>query len=227
MRRILISVTTTRNSDWRAKIKEINKFKLKEAAIFPTCLNKKERKELYGLLEKSTLKTIPFVHIRSDMELEELDYLIKKFRTKAFNMHTNSEFPFRYNYLKYKRMIFIENVFNPLNGKEIKKFGGICLDTAHLEDDRLQCPEQYEHNIRMIEKYKVGCNHISCAQKVLHLDEVGCLGYDTHFLRKFSQLNYLKNFPKKCFSPIIAIELENTIEKQLEARDYLTRKIGL
>ena len=136
MRKILVSITTTRNSDWRAKINEINKLGLKEAAIFPTCLNGKERKELYKLLEKSTLKMIPLVHIRNDMGPEELDYLIKKFRVKTFNMHTNSEFPFRYDYQKHQRMIFIENVYNPLNEKEIRKFGGICVDTAHLEDDR-------------------------------------------------------------------------------------------
>ena len=227
MRKIIPSITTTRNSDWQAKIREINKFGLKEAALFLTGLKKGERKKLYKLLENSTLKMIPLVHIRKDMQAEELDYLIKKFQVKAFNAHSDSEFPFHYSYPKHRKMIFIENVYSPLDEKEIRKFGGICLDIAHLENDRLREPEKFEHNLKVIEKYPIGCNHISCLQKTPHRNGMGIFRYDSHFMRKFSQLDYLKNYPRKYFSSIIALELENTIEKQLEARDYLIKEIGL
>ena len=225
MRKILPSITTTWNSDWQAKIREINKFGLKEAALFLTGLKKGERKKLYKLLENSTLKIIPLVHIRKDMPAEELDYLIKKFQVKMFNTHSHSDIPFCYSYSKHRKMIFIENTYHSLNEKEIKKFGGICLDVAHLENDRLREPEKFEHNLKVIEKYPIGCNHISCFQKTLHRDEMGFFRHSTHFMRKFSQLDYLKNYPRKYFSSIIAIELENTIEKQLEARNYLIKKI--
>lgn len=227
MTKILPSITTTPNSDWRAKIREINKFGLKEVALFPTCLNGKERQELYKLLENSTIKTIPLVHIKNDMPSEELDYLIKRFRTEVFNIHSSSEYPFHYDYLKHKKMIFIENVYSSLNEKEIKKFGGVCLDFAHLENSRLRGSEIFEHNLEIIEKYPIGCNHVSCFQKTLRRDGKGHLRYDTHFMRRLSQLDYLENLHKKYFSSIIAIELENTIEKQLEARDYLIKKIGV
>lgn len=227
MRKIICSITTTWNSDWQAKIKEINKFGLEEAGLFLTGLKKGERKKLYKLLENSTLKMIPLVHIRKDMPAEELDYLIKKFRVKTFNIHSHSEFPFFHRYLKHRKMIFIENVYHPLDEKEIKKFGGICLDIAHLENERLKEREKFEHNVKVIEKHPIGCNHISCVQKTLHRDESGYLRYDAHFLRNFSQLDYLKNFPKRYFSSIIAIELENTIKKQLEVRDHLIDRIGL
>ena len=227
MKKIIPSIVTTRNSDWRAKIKEINKLGLKEVGLFPTCLNKKERQELYKLLENSTLKTIPLVHIRNDMSPSEMDYLIKKFQVKVFNTHTHSQYPFHYSYSKHRKMIFIENTYHPLNEKEIKKFGGICLDVAHLEDDRLREPEKFEHNIKIIKEYSIGCNHISCLQKTPHCNGMGFFRYDAHFMRKFSQLDYLKKFPKKYFSSIIAIELENTIEKQLAVKDYLIKKIGL
>ena len=124
-------------------------------------------------------------------------------------------------------MIFIENVYHPLDEKEIKKFGGICLDIAHLENDRFQEPEKFEHNLKLLEKYPISCNHISCFTKSLRRDERGYLRYDTHLMRNLSQLDYLKNYPPKYFSSIVAIELENTIEKQLEVRDYLIKKIGL
>ena len=227
MRKILPSITTTKNSDWRAKIKEINKLGLKEAGLFPTCLEKKERTEMYKALEKSTLKIFPLVHIRNDMLPDELDYLMKKFQVKAFNVHSNSEFPFHYSYLRHRKMIFIENIYSPLDEKEIRKFGGICLDVSHLENDRLQEPEKFKHNVRLLEKYPIGCNHIGCFAKSLRRDEEGYLRRDTHMMGDLSQLDYLKNYPKKYFSSIVAIELENTIEKQLEAKNYLINKIGL
>ena len=225
MKKVLVSITTTRNSDWRKKIREISAFGLKEVALFLTCLKKKERKELYKILEDSPVKNIPLVHIRGDMMPEELDYLIKKFKTRAFNIHPYAEYPYGRDYQKYKKMIFIENVYIPLDEKEIKKFGGICLDFAHLENDKILQPEKFKNNVRIIERYPIGCNHISCFVKKFHKDEAGYLRYDRHFLRKLSQLDYLKKYPKKYFSSIVAIELENTIEKQLKIRDYLINKI--
>ena len=227
MRKILVSITTTYNSDWRAKIKEINKFGLKEVALFPTCLNKKERRELYKILEKSVVKTIPLVHLRSDMMSEELDYLIKKFNVRAFNIHPYAEYPYNCDYRKYKKMIFIENIYRPLDEKEIKKFGGLCLDFTHLENDKILVPEKFKHNVKIIEKYPIGCNHISCMGKTSHFFQPGHPRLDRHFLRKLSQLDYLKKYPKKYFSPIVAIELANTIKKQLAIRDYLINKINI
>ena len=55
-KKILLGLTTTPGSDWRKKVSEIDKLGLKELALFPTCLNEQERKELYGLLEKTKLK---------------------------------------------------------------------------------------------------------------------------------------------------------------------------
>jgi len=43
-RKVLLGLTTTFGSDWRAKIKEIDKLKIQEIALFPTCLGEKNRK---------------------------------------------------------------------------------------------------------------------------------------------------------------------------------------
>lgn len=224
--KILPSLTTTKGSDWKNKLREINQFHLKEIALFPTCLDKKERQKLYKLLENSSLKSIPLVHIKNDMAPDELNYFLKRFQTKAFNSHSQSEFPHLYQYpLKQRKMIFLENVYNPLDEKEIKNFGGICLDISHLENDRLLEPKKFKHNVKLIRKYRVGCNHLSCLKKVLQRDESGYLRYTSHSLKKLSQLDYLKKYPKNYFSSIIALELENTIKKQLEVRKYLIDKI--
>jgi len=56
----LVSITTTKGADWEARIKEIDKLKIKKLALFVTCVNEKERKKLYQALEKTSLKEIPF-----------------------------------------------------------------------------------------------------------------------------------------------------------------------
>lgn len=227
MRKILVSITTTNNSDWKEKIKEINKLNLKEAALFPTCLDRKQRGNLYQFLERSKIKSIPLLHIRHDMELGEIDYFSKNYNTKAFTLHSQSEFPLIYDYSKYKEFIFIENVYYPLNPKEIKNFGGICLDLSHLENDRILNAEKFKHNIKMIEKYPIGCNHISGVKNFLHKDAKDDLRHDNHNLKNLSELDYLKKYPKNYFSPIVAIELENSIKEQIKIRDYIVKLLSL
>lgn len=223
-RKILPSITTTLGSDWKAQLKEVKELKLKEIAIFPTCLKEKERKKFYSLIEKTGIKSIPFCHLRSDMKIKELDYLINKFHTKAFSLHSLVEFPLLYNYSKYKNIIYIENVFSPLNEEEIKSFGGISLDISHLENDRLLHKEKFKKDLKILEKHPIGCNHISAVKKVLSLEGKGkekSLRYTSHRLESFSDLDYLKRYPKNYFSDIIAIELENSIKEQLLAKEYI------
>ena len=220
---ILLSITTTKNSGWREKIKEANKLGLKEIALFPTCLNTKQREELYFLLKKSTIKNIPFVHLRSDMNLEELDFFIKNYKTEVFNIHTQAQYPLIHDYSKYKSKIYIENVFQEFDKKELKNFAGICLDLSHLENDRLLNKKRFSKNIKIIEKYSlpIGCNHISAIKNLTHLDKSGELRYDEHHFENFSEFDYLKNYPPKYFSQFIAIEVTNSLSQQLKVRDYL------
>jgi hypothetical protein len=226
MKKVLVSITTINNVDWRSQIKEANKLKLKEVAVFVTGLNKKQRQEMYRLLENSSIKSIPFVHLRGDMGQEELDYLIKKFKTKVFNIHSKSEFPQSFDYSeKYRKMIFIENVYNLFKENEIKRFGGICLDFSHLENDRILKPEKFKKDVELIEKYPIGCNHASCLAKSTYRDAKRALRHDRHLLRKLSQMDYLKKYPKRYFSQFIAIELGNTVKQQLKVRDYIMKKI--
>ena len=200
---------------------------LKEAALFPTAINKKEREELYQLLEKSSLESIPFAHLRSDMEPREIDYLIKRYHTEVFNIHTQRENPLIYDYSKYKNIIYIENVYYPLNEQGLKNFGGICLDFSHLETDRLLHKETFKQNVKMLENYPIGCNHISAIKRETHLDEMGKVRYDDHHLKNLSELDYLKKYPLKYFALFVAVELENSIKEQLAARDYIIDLIEL
>lgn len=122
-------------------------------------------------------------------------------------------------------MIYIENVYEPLDENEIKEFAGICLDLSHLEDDRLFRPATYNHNAELIKKYGCGCNHISPSKKRFSFLERGETKYPRnqhpHFLENLSELDYLKNYPEKYFGKFAALEMENSIKEQLEAKNYL------
>lgn len=212
-------------------MKEINKLGIEEAAVFPTCLDVEKRKKFYRLLEKSGIKNIPFAHLRGDMKIKELDYFVENFNTRVFCIHTAREFPFIYDYSRYKKLIYIENTYYPLSEKEISGFGGVCVDFSHLENDRLFCRKKFEHNIKVIEKFPVGCNHISAVKNEIWIDEENRFEkiryrHDYHQLEKLSELDYLKSYPLKYFSSYISVELENSFEEQLEAGEYIRKIIG-
>lgn len=224
--KILLTITTTPGSDWRKKIKEINALKINEIALFPTAIDKKDRLELYKLLKMSTVKKIPFVHLRSDMDIFELDYFIENYGTKVFNTHTAAEFSVNSDWQKYRKIIFIENVFYPFNREEINKFAGVCVDFAHLETDRLSYRSIFDSNIKIMDEFRVGCNHISAIKKETWTDNSNKnypnkIRHDFHRLGNLSEFDYLKNYPRKYFASYIAIELENSIKEQMEARNYI------
>ncbi|MFA5009569.1 MAG: hypothetical protein WC534_03290 [Candidatus Paceibacterota bacterium] len=220
--KFLPTITTTNGSNWKEKLKEIKNFGLTEVALFPTCLNEEERKELYSEILKTPIRQIPLVHLRSDMKLSELEYLIKKYDTQIFNAHSEKAYPIDPDWKKYHNIICLENtprVF--LNEEEIKNWGGICLDFSHLENDLLLNEEKYNSDIAIIDKYPIRCNHISAVKEKFFLDEQGKMQYTSHTLNNRSELDYLKKYPFEYFSDFCAIELDNRIADQLEAIEYI------
>jgi len=220
-RKILPSITTIDKSLWRNKIEELRKLKFKEVFLFLSSLIKKDRKELYELLKQTDIEKIPLVHLKSDMELWELDYLVKNYKTEVFNIHTQREHPLLHDFSKYKDIIYIENTILPLDEREIKDFAGICLDLSHLEGSRVMRRDVYENDIKLIKKYPIGCNHISGINESSFSSEDANPAYDDHFISDLSEFDYLKKYPKEYFSPFIAIELENSIGEQLKAKEYI------
>jgi hypothetical protein len=223
--KVLLGLTTF-GSDWREKIKELIKLEIDEVALFPTGLNEKERLELYSLLDKSTIKKIPHVHLRNDMKPEELEYFIKNFGTKYFNLHCEKEFPLVYNYDKYLPMIYWEDVYTNPTIEELEKSGGICFDFAHAEHDRLiGDQEKYDDFIAKANKYKIGCCHVSAIKEEIRIDEMGYTRRDSHVFTSIKDLEYLKNY-KQYFPEFISIELENSIAEQLEVKKYIETLIS-
>ncbi|MFA5228503.1 MAG: hypothetical protein WC446_01955 [Candidatus Paceibacterota bacterium] len=219
------TITTGKNSNWRDKFREIEYLNLEEVAVFPTLLEKTDRKNLYQAIKESSIKKIPIVHLRSDMDLDELDFFAKKYDTQIFNTHSSKDFPINEKWLRnYRELICIENTHSsPLDEEELKMYGGICLDLSHLENSRILETERYKKEVEIISKFKIRCNHISAVKKDFSFidSEKRKLRYDSHDLKDHSELDYLKNYPINYFSDFCALELNNNITEQMEAITYI------
>ena len=221
---LLPAITTTRGSDWRGKIKEIDKLGLKQVAIFPTCLKKPERQEMFSLLKQSKLEAIPLVHLRTDMDFEEIDWLIENYQTRVMNLHSPQEYKHLVDYHKapYGQMIYLENVYSlGFTEEELKKWPGICLDFSHLENVRRLEPDNFLWLEELLKKYPIGCNHISAVADQRYTDSWGYNVYARHYFEIMAEFDYLKAYTANYFSSYIGLELENTLEEQLKVKDYI------
>lgn len=228
-KKILLGLTTITPGEWKNKVKEIDQLELKEIALFPTCLNIKQREELYSMLEKTKLENIPHVHLREqDMDRRELDYLIKRFKTQVFNIHAGKRtMDFLEKNKKYRDRIYVENTRMEDNFSEALKYcAGVCLDLAHWESyGFIKKEEPYKILPDLLKEYKIGVNHISAVKKDLtrhHDDLLGLDFYDysDHDLAELSELDYVKKY-KNYLANIISIELENPLQRQMEVKKYL------
>ncbi len=217
------TISTTKKADWRSQIAEIASLRLTEVCFFPTCLELKERKEAYQLLKETQIKKIPLVHLRSDMELWELDYLTANYQVVFFNIHSQKQFPLSDDFKKYISKIYIENTVYPLATAEIDHVAGVCVDFSHLENARLVDKERYQNDIQTIHHYPHRCGHISSIRNTPHFDEEwGTINYHYHRFKNLSEFDYLRNY-RDIFPEVAALELENSIAEQLKVNGYLVK----
>ena len=236
-KKLLLGLTTTSRSDWREKIEEIEKFNIKEIALFPTCLEIEDRKKMYSLLEGTGLNKIPFVHLRHDMESWELDHLKDRYGTEVFNVHSDSRGIDLINKNnKYRDIICVENHYGDLDTQrnftvdafEKNNIAGACLDLAHLKNEELLYPDKYLQTKKVIDTYPIMCNHISAiAKEPYSLPGEMRNDLDLHYLIDWNDLEYQKTFPNRYFSNIIALELENTFEEQLRVKSHISKWLNI
>jgi len=221
-REILVTITTV-SDGWKQKIEDINRLGIERAALFLTGidLNKIDKNHLFNLIEKTCIKEIPFSHIYENTTPQDIEYLKQKYNTKIFNFHSESEFKLKYDLSKYKKEIYLETLFlYPLNDEELQQYAGICIDISHMEIARRKNPEVFKINSELIKKYLCGCNHIS-AYREDAIEKAGRIKDSSHYFTNLSQFNYLLSYPNYYFSNTLALELENPIEEQLEAKKYI------
>ena len=218
-------VTITTISDgWKKKISDINKLGIERVALFVTGLdyNKIPKEPFFELIENSCIKEIPFIHIYENTSPEDIEYYKKRYKTSVFNIHTESQFPQRYDLSKYKKEIYLETLYwQSLNENELEKYAGVCIDISHMENTKRKNPEVFKRNTEIINKFKCGCNHIS-AYREDAIEEASSIKKSSHYFTDLSQFDYLLNYPNSYFSNFLALELENDIEDQSKAKEYIT-----
>ncbi|MEA3272640.1 MAG: hypothetical protein U9P90_03145, partial [Patescibacteria group bacterium] len=215
----LVSITGKNTKDWQDKLKEIEKYKLDEVALFLEWYERPEREKIYKAIEKSCIKKIPFCHARHDMEKEEFVYLSRQVWTNHFNIHEEC---FK-NLEKWKgiyKKLYLEMNYDDFvpHAMKVKKIGGFCIDLSHFMASRERDTKDFDYVMERKNLHKLFvCNHLN--------------GYDwkkkkdKHTITSLKDFDYLKTLPKFVFGKIIAIETYNSIKEQLRFKKYLEKML--
>jgi len=216
-KRILVSITGRKQSDWKSKLDEIEKHRIKKISLFLEMFTKSQRSRIYRALLSSHIKKIPLVHIRDDMSKAELKFLRKNFKTKCFTIHESS-FKRIDKWKGLHRRLFLEMDKDNKLSKEVdvKKIGGFCIDLAHFKVEEKLWSKEFLYIIKRekIHRY-FKCNHLN--------------GYnyktnsDAHKITNLKQFSYLKTLPDFLFGKYIALETFNSIEEQLKFKKYIIK----
>lgn len=214
--RILLSITGETNIDWQAKLAEINRLKITEVAVFLERFDRKERDHFYRFLLKSSVKKIPFVHLRKDVSKEEVEFFINKFRTNYFNIHEDH---FK-NLDKWKGFwdkLYLEMNYDSKIAKDVKvrRIGGFCIDLAHFKSAIARGAKEAHYVHLRKDKIKFACNHLGgyCPEKMR----------DLHTVTGLKDFNYLTTLPKYLFGKTIALETDNSIEEQIIFKKHIAK----
>ncbi|MEI7891107.1 MAG: hypothetical protein WCI36_04005 [bacterium] len=222
---ILLGLTTTPNSNWMGKVEEMKKFGIKKIALFPTFLPIEKRRQLYDALSEIDGLEIPHVHLRSqDMEAWEMELFEKKYKTIVYNIHIGSANDECLE--KYQNKIFVENHFRPFDEKYLAKFAGICFDVQHHKRSKIQAPKAFQQLELLLEKYSVGCCHISAYPQFRYIIKRLWKRLGGHYMLGVSELEYILPY-KKYLPYYISLELENSFQEQLNAKSYLENKLAM
>lgn len=213
-KKILLGITGVGEKDWRSKLDDLNKFGAAEAALFLERFDQVQRKKIYRALLDTTIKKIPFCHIRNDMEVEELAFLESKFKTDYFNIHENS-FGFLDKWKGFERKLYLEmNADNYISQKVIvEKIGGFCVDLSHFKIAQTKWSKEFDYTYFRKDKVKFACNHLNGWDPKKNTDR--------HIVKSLKDFDYLKTLPKFLFSEVIALEMDNSISQQVRFKKYL------
>jgi hypothetical protein len=216
-KRILISITGSTESDWRTKLRDIEKYKIKRIALFLEIFSEAQRRKIYHALLFSHIKRIPQVHIRNDMAKWELEFLEKHFKTKCFTIHESSFIHIQRWKGFYKKLFLEMNANNSVpRNVDVNKIGGFCIDLSHFKIEEKMWSKEFLYIIKRekIHRY-FKCNHMNGYDY-----DKNC---DIHTVTNLNQLNYLKNIPKFLFGKYIALETFNSIREQLKFKEHVIR----
>jgi len=216
---ILLGITGTKEKDWQQKLNDINRLRIREAALFLERFNEAQRRKIYRALLDSTIKKIPLCHIKNDMEREELVFLKNKFKTKYFTIHESS-FGFLKKWPGFRKKLYLEMDTNNYISQKVmvEKIGGFCVDLSHFKVALTNFTKEFDYTYFRKSKANFACNHLNGYRKEKNTD--------LHTVKILKNFAYLKTLPKFIFGKVIALELENNIYQQLKFKNYLVRLLN-
>lgn len=214
--KIILSLTGKTEDDWKYKINDINNLNIDKIALFLETYRRSQREKIYQSLEKSCVKTIPLVHIKNDMEVDELKYLCNKYNNPYLTIHESSFEKLDLWKGFYKRL-FLEFDYNNSvrSNVDVDKIGGFCIDLSHFKSAEERWLKEFEYVIGYRNKKDLfKCNHLSgySYQKNMNL----------HIISSFDDFEYLKTLPDFIFGDVIALEVFNSIGDQIMYKKYIT-----
>ncbi len=218
--KIILSITGDNFEECLAKIIELDKFKIEEAALFIQRLKKIERDKVYIALKKSDIKSIPLVHLRSDMSREEIEMLNKRYNVKYFTIHED-HFEVINNWQGFFKKMYLEMSTDDYVAKNVKveKIGGFCVDLAHYKKQSVLNNQDYKYVYDRRNDLKLfKCNHLSGYDPKTNID--------MHLVKSKKDFLYLKELPDFVFGNLIAFEINNSIKKQLSIKPYIESLIN-
>ncbi len=211
-------------SDWKKQFSDLKRLGVKEAGLFLTTLKRGERKEFYKSLEKSGIEFVPQVHIREDFTAEEALWLAKTYGVEYFTIHIFLLKEF--SNWKLAKKLCVE--YNPSeffgeNLKSLKlmdKVAGFCIGITHYYlAQRYHFNDNFKLINKLIKIYPIAINHLNGVSKKNN----GEFSFDDmHFIKNMKEdFEHLSQMPKNLFVKDIFLEMSNSIEQQLEIRNYL------
>ena len=217
--KIYLSITGKKNIDWQNKLEEINRLKIKEAAVFLEFFGKKQRENFYRLLLKSSIKKVPLVHLRNDVNKKEIQFFIDNFSTRYFNIHEN-HFNFLNKWKGYWDKLYLEMNTDSQIAKNVKarRIGGFCVDLAHFKIAIAKGSEEAYYIFLRRHKIKFTCNHLSGYSSIKNSD--------LHTVKSTKDFNYLISLPKYLFGKVIALEVFNSIKEQIKFKEYTAKLLN-
>lgn len=218
-KRILLGITGVKDKDWRGKLADLNRLKISEAALFLERFDWSERRKIYKALLKSTIKRIPLVHAKNEMDSDEFVFLWWKFKTEYFTIHENS-FGFLDKWRGFHKKLYLEmNTDNYVSPKvAVEKIGGFCVDFAHFKVALTRWTKDFDYVYFRKFKPYFHCNHLNGYSSKENID--------LHTVKGLEDFEYLKTLPKFIFGKVIGLELENSIPQQLRYKKYLVNLLN-
>ncbi len=207
-KKIFLSIAGEKNIDWQLKLKEINRLKIGEVAVFLERFDKKERDNFYRFLLRSSIKKVPFVHLRDDVSKVEIEFFINKFKTDHFNIH-EEHFKYLDKWKGFWDKLYLEMNYDSKIAKEVKvrRIGGFCIDLAHFKSAIARGAKESYYIHSRKNKIKFACNHLGgYSPKKMH---------DLHIITDLKDFDYLTTLPKYVFGEIIVMEVDNSIAEQI------------